>query len=215
MHTLIPVATAFVFLAGCSSSSSSASPDSSTPSGSSSGGIEEDSSSCSSSGAGSSGGSSSSSSGSSSGGVSDAGDAAVVTFGVTVYPWMTEHCVGCHHPAEDGGTAGGGSKYGKLDLSTVDAAYPNLVNAPAQGVGPSTDIEAGVTSCDALPDGSAGSIRVVPGDAGASLLYLKVNGFTTAPPCGAPMPRSGEIPDGGQAQLVTAVQSWISQGANP
>jgi hypothetical protein len=88
-------------------------------------------------------------------------------------------------------------------MSTVDAGYANLVNVAAQG-----------SACGAL-DGSTQLLRVSPGDAGASLLYLKVNGFMTPPPCGAAMPKSGELPDGGQAALVDAVQSWINEGAQP
>jgi hypothetical protein len=84
-------------------------------------------------------------------------------------------------------------------MSTVDAGYANLVNVAAQG-----------SAC-----GATQLLRVVPGDAGASLLYLKVNGYTTPPPCGVAMPKSGELPDGGQAALVQAVQSWINEGAQP
>jgi hypothetical protein len=58
-------------------------------------------------------------------------------------------------------------------------------------------------------------VRVVPGNAADSLLYLKVDGFTTAPPCGGAMPKSGEIPDGGQAVVVQQIQTWIDQGAQP
>ena len=72
--------------------------------------------------------------------------------------------------------------------------------------------------CDTLESG-AGSIRVVPGDAGASLLGLKLNGFITPPPCGAPMPEPapgpGEIPDGGQAAAFAEISDWINQGALP
>jgi hypothetical protein len=62
-------------------------------------------------------------------------------------------------------------------------------------------------------------VRVVPGDAGASLLYLKMHGFVVPPPCGAPMPETapgpGEIPDGGQAPAFTEIMNWINQGARP
>jgi hypothetical protein len=219
MHRYIPFAALFTLLAGCSNSSGSSPQDSgvdqSTGSTSSSGG---------SSGAGSSSGSGSSSSGSgtSSGGV-DAGEGGVVSFDVDVYPLVAAHCVGCHHPAEvgaDGGAKapGGGFTYGKLDMSTVDAAYPNLVNAPAQGPGIPSEVEAGVVACADLPDGSAGSIRVIPGNAAVSLLYLKVHGFppNPAPPCGSAMPLEfGPLPDGGQDELASEIQSWINAGANP
>jgi hypothetical protein len=88
-------------------------------------------------------------------------------------------------------------------MSSADAGYANLMNVAAAG-----------NACGDI-DGSPGPVRVVPGNASASLLYLKVNGYTTAPPCGSPMPKSGEIADGGQAIVVAKIQEWIDQGANP
>ena len=123
-------------------------------------------------------------------------------FSTDIYaPIIEVRCVGCHGFAPDGG-AGPGISFGKLDLSSVDAGYANLVNVAAAGV-----------ACGEADGG--GPIRVVPGSAATSLLYEKVNGFTTAPPCGHPMPESGEIPDGGQALVVQQVESWINQGALP
>jgi mono/diheme cytochrome c family protein len=128
---------------------------------------------------------------------------APLSFGTDIYaPVIHEHCVGCHGPTADGGP-GSGESFGKLDLSSVDAGYANLVNVTARG-GDCADI-----------DGAATPVRVVPGNASASLLYMKVNGYTTPPPCGSAMPKSGEIPDGGQATVVQQIQTWIDQGANP
>jgi mono/diheme cytochrome c family protein len=112
-----------------------------------------------------------------------------LTFSADIYaPIIEHHCVGCHGFAADGG-AGSGIAFGKLDLSSVDAGYANLVNVAAAGA-----------AC---------------GSEDGSLLYLKVDGFTTAPPCGSPMPKSGEIPDGGQAVVAQQIQTWIDQGAQP
>jgi mono/diheme cytochrome c family protein len=131
----------------------------------------------------------------------DAGSS--LSFGTDIYgPIIHEHCIGCHGPTADGGP-GPGEAFGKLDMSNVDAGYANLVNVPANGV-----------ACGDI-DGSPGPVRVVPGNAPASLLYLKVDGYSIAPPCGSAMPKSGEIPDGGQAVVVAKIQTWIDQGANP
>jgi hypothetical protein len=130
-------------------------------------------------------------------------DAGKLGFSTDIYtPIIEKHCAGCHGYSADGG-AGTGIAFGKLDLSSVDAGYENLVNAPAAG-----------EACADI-DGSAGPLRVDPGSADTSLLYIKVNGFTTAPPCGGPMPKSGEIPDGGQAVVVQQIETWINQGALP
>ena len=130
-------------------------------------------------------------------------DAGPLGFAADIYGTIIEHhCVGCHGPTADGGL-GSGLAFGKLDMSSVDAGYANLVNVAASGA-----------ACGET-DGAASPIRVVPGNAANSLLYEKVNGFTTAPPCGDPMPKSGEIPDGGQAIVVQQIQTWIDQGALP
>jgi mono/diheme cytochrome c family protein len=130
-------------------------------------------------------------------------DAGALSFGTSIYaPLIAPHCTGCHGFTADGGP-GVGIEFGKLDLSSADAGYANLVNVPAAGF-----------ACSAT-DGASPLIRVVPGSADTSLLYEKVNGFTTAPPCGGAMPKSGEIPDGGQAILVDQIGSWINEGANP
>lgn len=169
------------------------------------------------SGSTSSGTSTSSSTGTGGGG-SDAGDGGP-SFATSVYtPWIEPHCVGCHHSATDPGfdAAGGGVLYGNLDMGTVDAAFANLVNIPAQGVLPPFE-DAGQIACDTVEDGSAGHLRVEPGVAAQSLLCLKLKGFLTdgSVPCGIPMPASGELPDGGQQAAFTAVQQWINGGALP
>jgi hypothetical protein len=112
-------------------------------------------------------------------------------------PLIATHCTGCH-----GGT-GSGVTFGKLDMSTASTGYANLVNIASTGA-----------ACGPT-DGATGPLRVIPGNADDSLLYQKVNGFTTAPPCGSAMPKSGEIPDGGQQILVDQIEAWIDQGANP
>jgi hypothetical protein len=129
-------------------------------------------------------------------GSNDAGtaDAGPLSFNTDIFtPIIEVHCVGCHSGS------GSGVSGGKLDMSSADAGYANLVNVVSTGA-----------AC-----GSSGETRVVPGNAASSLLYQKVNGFTTAPPCGAAMPKSGEIPNGGQAVVVTQIQTWINQGAQP
>jgi hypothetical protein len=134
-----------------------------------------------------------------SGGSGNDSAAPALSFSTDIYGAIIErHCVGCHGFEADGG-AGSGIAFGKLDLSSVDAGYANLVNAAAAG-----------SSC-----AISSLVRVVPGNAAQSLLYLKVDGFTTAPPCGGAMPKSGEIPDGGQAVVVEQIQTWIDQGALP
>lgn len=130
-------------------------------------------------------------------------DAGPLSFSTDIYgPIIEHHCVGCHGFEADGGQ-GSGIAFGKLDMSSVDAGYANLVNVTAVGA-----------ACGDT-DGATGPIRVVPGSAATSLLYEKVNGFTTAPPCGSPMPKSGEIGDGGQAIVVEQIHTWINQGALP
>jgi hypothetical protein len=119
------------------------------------------------------------------------------------------HCVGCHEPQDGAPLAG--FAIGKLDMSSPDAGYANLVNVMAMGRVSFVD---GSVACDTLR--GAGSIRVVPGNAAESLLYLKVNGYSDAgSPCGFPMPANGEIPDGGQAAVVAEIAAWIKEGALP
>jgi len=102
-----------------------------------------------------------------------------IRWGQDVYPTVSPYCVGCHSPATADASAGGGVVYGQLDLSTVDAAYANLVNVPAQGTLPPTE-DTGQVACASVgidaPNG--GWFRVAPNDAGGSLLCLR-GGFKT------------------------------------
>ncbi|MDB4928771.1 MAG: hypothetical protein JWM10_1255 [Myxococcaceae bacterium] len=102
-----------------------------------------------------------------------------------VYPIIQRVCTGCH----------GGS--GSLNMSTEALAYTNLV-----GTGAGT--AAMGASC-----GSSGLLRVTPGNATASLLYLKIRGGT-APPCGNAMPRG--LPTLPAADIET-IRAWIAAGA--
>lgn len=103
----------------------------------------------------------------------------------------------CHY-------SGVGVRYSALDMSSRSYAYWSLVDQPAAGPG-----------CSRM------GTRVVPGDPGDSLLYLKVS--QTMAPCGAQMPAnpttllttgtsefSGTpLPDD-QQQLIA---DWIANGA--
>jgi hypothetical protein len=186
---------------GCSSSSS-------TPTSPGDGGSSSSSSSS---------GAASSSSSSSSGGATDAAPSAL-TWTQVYTDVISPYCADCHGraPAPDGGLRGG-IRVGKLDMSSVDAGWASLINIAAQGVGSPAALDA--SFCDTLEAGAKGSIRVVPGDAGQSLLCLKVHGFDVPPPCGAPMPEPtpgpGEILDGGQDAAFVEVRDWINQGALP
>jgi hypothetical protein len=116
----------------------------------------------------------------------DAGDgAAVVTF-TTIYTGvMSTRCAipGCHVPP---------TPTGALDLSTQALAFQNLVGVDAMG-----------PAC-----GITDFVRVVPGDAEMSLLFLKVS--ETPPPCGARMPLTGAPLSAEEQALVAA---WINAGA--
>jgi hypothetical protein len=207
---------------GCSSDSSS-----STDAGSdSTGGSSSSGSSTTDAGSDSTGGSSSSGSGSSGGssssGGSGGGDAAAEAAPLTwTQVWadlVSPRCADCHGrlPTAEGGVRGG-LRVGHLDLSTIDAGWASLIGVAAAGTGSPAAPDAAF--CTTVQAGAAGSVRVVPFDAGASLLFLKVHGFVMPPPCGAAMPEPtpgpGEILDGGQAAAVTEVQNWINQGALP
>lgn len=150
---------------------------------------------------------------------------------------MVANCVVCHHaagdpiPPGDAGTydaSGGGVALGHLDLAaSVDAAYANLINEPAQGSGLPGFEDAGQLVCDSLDAATAGHIRVVPDAAAQSLLCLKLKAGLdgSTPPCGAAMPLAvpltdggiafGPIPNGGQESAFSAVAEWINEGANP
>jgi hypothetical protein len=105
-------------------------------------------------------------------------------------------CLPCHAPPD-----GDGYVNGKLDLSTSDTAYANLVGVQAAG-----------TACglQATP-----FIRVVAGNAMQSLLYNKLDAKTAsvAAPCGNPEPE-GAVPALSPSDM-TVIERWINAGANP
>ncbi len=116
----------------------------------------------------------------------------------------------CHSPT---GASPAGVGHG-LNMALIDsgveggldpaAIYAELVNHKAtnQGCIPS------------LVDGGCPSVdRVVPGDAGASLLYIKLMLTTTTDPvygAGMPLNTPGSI----CPEALDAVKTWIDQGAN-
>ncbi len=108
---------------------------------------------------------------------------------------IAKRCVPCHATGDAG--ANPGLFYGKLDMSTQQLAYANLVGVKAMGV-----------SCVI-----SGLTRVVPGSAQTSVLFGKVDApLTMNPtPCGDTMPDDGTNLT--QAE-VTLIQTWIDQGAN-
>jgi hypothetical protein len=112
---------------------------------------------------------------------------------------ISQRCVSCHRPG------GGGFNVGRLDMSTADNAFANLVGVPAQGTGAGTS---GVMC------GTTGLTRVVPGDAAASLIFNKTNSklLGVLAPCGSPMPTPAAAPPltAGQVELI---RGWIAAGA--
>jgi hypothetical protein len=218
LAAVAPLAGALVAYAACSSDNSNggssttttSTSQTSTTSGSSSSGSTTSGSTSSSSGSTTSGSTSSSSTSTS------AGDAGALTFSQVYTDIIAGHCAGCHHPAVGDAGAGGGFALGKLDMSSVDAGYMNLVGVPAGGTGLPGFEDAGQKVCDTL--GDAGLLRVAPGDAGGSLLCNKVNPAGT-PPCGDPMPLLAfPLPSDaglGQDAVFQEIKSWINQGAKP
>ena len=95
-------------------------------------------------------------------------------------------CVGCHNPGGNGGTLG------KLDMSSQDTAYTNLVNVAAAG-----------SAC------AGKGARITPRSTTASILYLKVSP-TDPSPCGSKMPLIGSALSQDQ---VDEIASWINAGA--
>ena len=78
-------------------------------------------------------------------------DNTTLSFSTDIYsPILEHHCTGCHGFLPDGG-AGSVISFGKLDLSSVDAGYANLVGAFAAG-----------GACGVIA-GSPGPLRVDPG----------------------------------------------------
>jgi hypothetical protein len=104
----------------------------------------------------------------------------------------------CHY-------AGIGLRQGSLDMNSQVTAYWTLVDQPCQGF-----------AC------ASQGTRVVPGQPGASILFLKVS--QTQPPCGVQMPASVDairIPGGSpvfsgnalSADQQDLIQNWILAGA--
>jgi hypothetical protein len=79
---------------------------------------------------------------------------------------------------------------GNLVMSSPATAYDNLVGQPAAG-----------DKC-----GDSGLTRVVPGDAEASLLYLKL---TNTADCGDAMPVTGPL----ESAQIDEIKAWIEAGA--
>jgi hypothetical protein len=109
-------------------------------------------------------------------------------------------CTGCHRPGGPGVTAG------LLDLSTQAIAYTSLVGVAAAGTAAGTS---GI-ACNAL---SPAAMRVVAGDADASILYDKVQSKVEGvqPECGSVMP-----PGAGAALTapqISLLAAWIDAGA--
>ncbi len=113
---------------------------------------------------------------------------------------ITARCTSCHRPGSSGVTVG------MLDMSTPAAAYANLVNVNAQGIGAGSS---GITCASVSPP----LVRVIPGDPTDSLLFNKVHSKTlgTLAPCGSPMPLGGGAPlTAADNDLISA---WIAGGA--
>jgi hypothetical protein len=106
----------------------------------------------------------------------------------------------CHSTSGASGVTGTGNL---LDLSLdASAVYAELLG-PDGGGQPSTNIQG---------DRDAGILRVVPFDAGASMLYVKLTLKTNADPTygsGMPRPTPGSV----CPQVLDAVKAWIDQGA--
>ncbi|HSR98631.1 MAG TPA: hypothetical protein VLM79_16355 [Kofleriaceae bacterium] len=110
-------------------------------------------------------------------------------------------CIGCHRPG------GGGVTVGMLDMSTQAAAYTNLVNVNAAGIGAGTS---GITCASVMPP----LVRVTPSDSANSLLFNKVHSklVATPAPCGSPMPLPATAVPLKQAE-VDLIAAWIDAGA--
>ena len=128
-------------------------------------------------------------------GLQDGGER--VTFTMVYTDIISARCTGCHAPGGPGVTSG------KLDMSTKDLAYANLVGP--LGIG----IAAAGSSC-----GTSGFLRVTPGDHETSLVWEKVDAKLagTAAPCGNPMPAGSTNGPLTSAQ-VGAIANWIDSGA--
>jgi hypothetical protein len=116
-------------------------------------------------------------------------------FGQVYSTIISQRCAGCHGIGDAGPNPG--LFFGKLDMSTEQAAYSNLVGVKAAGV-----------SCV-----MTGETRVVPGNAQESVMFGKVSAPLTMAetPCGDTMPDDGTSLTQDE---VTLIQTWINDGAN-
>jgi hypothetical protein len=104
---------------------------------------------------------------------------------------VSPRCLPCHSNSTLGGVL-----YGKLDMSSQETAYSNLVGVKAAG-----------SSCV-----TSNLIRVVPGSAATSLMFNKVNAklMQIGAPCGDTMPDDQTVLDQAQVDLI---ETWINDGA--
>jgi hypothetical protein len=115
-------------------------------------------------------------------------DAGAVSAGATLTEIQgsifSQYCVSCH---------AGPDAVAAMDLSTRASAYESLVGVHAGG--PKSECAA------------SGLLRVDPGQAGRSLLYLKIG---PSPPCGGRMPDNAPPLSDDE---IGAVEAWINAGA--
>jgi hypothetical protein len=100
---------------------------------------------------------------------------------------IASSCSPCHTTP-----TGIGVTTGLLDMTSKDAAFANLVNAPAKGA-----------AC------AGHGTRVVPGNADMSIMYLKVS-LDDPAPCGAKMPFN--LPPLSR-EATDMIEGWIKAGA--
>ncbi len=122
------------------------------------------------------------------------GDAAAETTFDDVYAILSEHCAFCHVPGSIG------YNLGKLNMSTRELAYKNLVGFEEKGV-----LAAGI-HCGP-PESPPGYRRVVPYKPEESLI---LNKLSRTPRCGVPMPDNYPALSDEQVALISA---WIAAGA--
>ncbi len=115
------------------------------------------------------------------------GASGTVTFTTVYTTIIANRCAPCHTTS-----SGIGITQGTLDMTSKATAYASLVNVAAAG-----------SAC------AGQGTRVVPGNPGTSILYLKVN-LTDPAPCGAKMPFGlAALPQ----SEVNSIRDWIQQGA--
>jgi hypothetical protein len=125
-----------------------------------------------------------------------------ISFATDIYPILSTKCTPCHTKA---------TPDGQLGMSSASAAYTSLLgNAmPPTGAAAKTD-----TSCTML---DSKKLRVSPGDADHSYLYIKINNADSAlmaAQCGPGMPEtaSGLTLSADQKMKI---HDWIAGGAKP